>query len=490
VTLLLAVSSPVNAKTKVFLVLANGFTFNDFESGDDLALVREIAARGSIGLIQPMSDGEPSEPAVYLSIGAGLPMAAPREQGPRFLEAGVERTVADLAIDTFPAVGREGDIVCRAYRRRFGEYCPLEAEIVHVSLPALLRAQSAQGAKALGGFAETFKRAGKQMSAHGDWRSSLIAMDSRGAVMEGSLFQLSNEQVKRLLNSVDLMIVSPDTPNALRRYTRIGMELAESGTANVLIANPFSGIKAGNWSEPGFIIAFGPNFKPNTLLTSERTRRNGLISAVDIAPGILRIVGVPPPYPGVGKPFYAVSGGSKPMEALKRLREGLMEVTVVRSPVLTVHLWLAILAPLVTLIGLGTERSGILVVGLFLLRAMAVSVVAFLLTALNPPTTLWGSIAVSLGWSFMLGGVVGLLRRFHPLLPLGVAVLITVLVVGSDVLTGSALVGISVLGDYNRSTALWFLMGWAFFAFVEWQVAQSKPLPVSQEPKPLRQGLR
>lgn len=471
---------PAQAVPKVLVILSSGYTLEDVRQGEQLDQFQGIGRQGSATLVLPVADGEPSDPAVFLSVGAGIPMSAPRNSGPRFLEGNVERTVADVAADMFSCVGSEGDVVCRAYRRRFGSYPPLNAAAVHVGLPALLRSQRPEQAKRLGALGEILHRNKLSVGLYGTWQSGLIGMDSKGVVLEGQFKQPRPDRVRSLLAQHDLMIITVETVSSFRLYARVAEVLAKDGTANILVGCITPPYHYSHWPTPGFLFAMGPAFAQGTLLTSPSTHTAGLISTTDIGPTILNLLGVSESFGGQGKPAIVEPAGEGGWISISRLNDQMVATDKARDSVFMVHGILAFFAPLITLLGIALAVPSIVTIGKFMVRSAAASPIAFLLAGIVAPGRVGEFVAATIGICVLAAFGTSLLERWRGSAPLLTLLGITALLATVDAATGGGLASRSVLGGYPGTLLFLWFTGALIYVLVEARV-ESFAAPPSQE---------
>ena len=123
------------APPKTLVLLVSNMDWADVQTSDRLQAVRDLAASGSVALLNTAVSGEATEAAAYLSVGASERIAAPAERGPTIPVDEVPFTIADIAAEVYPASGLEGNAVRPVYFRRFGIAPPSDAVVVAIGLP-------------------------------------------------------------------------------------------------------------------------------------------------------------------------------------------------------------------------------------------------------------------------------------------------------------------------------------------------------------------
>jgi hypothetical protein len=187
------------------------------------------------------------------------------------------------------------------------------------------------------------------------------------------------------------------------------------------------------------------------MLTSETTRTTGLIAATDVAPTVLRHLGLEPPSDVEGQEIEAERGAS---EDLSGLADRLGAIVPRRDPAL---LWmLAAWAGLTCVLALARRGAGLragLRVGF--LAALWVPGVALLTAALRPGEAL--ELAILAAGSLALGSATDRLVRWPaaPLLP-AACVLVAHTI---DLAAGSPLIATSLAGPNPRGGARFFGIG-------------------------------
>jgi hypothetical protein len=174
-------------------------------------------------------------------------------------------------------------------------------------------------------------------------------------------------------------------------------------------------------------------------LTSDSTRMDGYVLSTDVAPTVLDHFGIPVPTEMSGQPIR--SEGAVDVAAIESLGDRMAVISARRGPVigLNVAIWLAALA-LVALLGRGClARQAVRVVGL---AVVYLPFVLLLGAALEPGETA-ERLLVLLLCPLLAGATLLLLRDYRAL---AVASAATVLAYAVDVIAGSPLTSLSLLG--------------------------------------------
>ena len=210
--------------------------------------------------------------------------------------------------------------------------------------------------------------------------------------------------------------------------------LPQEGSYDLLIA---IARPTGDSDQPLPIGIEGPGFDGN--LTSDSTRMDGYVLSTDVAPTILGALGIEVPSQMSGQPIRAE--GSADPAAVESLVERMDVISSRRGPVigLNVVIWLAALL-LVTLLSRGRlARAGVRLTGL---TVVYLPLVLLLGAALEPGETA-ERLLVLLCAPLLAGVSLLLLKGYRGL---AVASAATVLAYALDVVAGSPLTSLSLLG--------------------------------------------
>ena len=221
----------------------------------------------------------------------------------------------------------------------------------------------------------------------------------------------------------------------LSEMDRFGLErLGRAGDHGLLIA---IAKPTGKSDEPLPIGIKGPGFDGN--LTSDSTRMDGYVLSTDVAPTILDRLGIEVPSQMSGQPIR--SEGSVDPAAIESLVERMGVISSRRGPVIGLNaiVWLVALLA-VTLLSRGRlARAG---VRLTALTVLYLPLVLLLGAALEPGGTV-ERLLVLLGAPLLAGASLLLLSGYRALAVVSAA---TVLAYALDVVAGSPLTSLSLLG--------------------------------------------
>ena len=210
--------------------------------------------------------------------------------------------------------------------------------------------------------------------------------------------------------------------------------LPPKGSYQLLIAIAWP---TGKSDEPVPIGIAGTSFHGN--LTSDSTRTNGYVLSTDVAPTILRHFGIPVPSAMSGQPIR--SEGKVDPVAIETLVDRMDVISSRRGPVIGVAIltWLALTA-LVWLLSRGRlARVGIKLLGLSLVYLPLV----LLLGAALEPSEAAERLLVLILSPLLAGVTLAALRGYRAL---AVASALTVVAYAIDVIAGSPLTSLSLLG--------------------------------------------
>jgi len=348
VPLCLSVTCAVNAQSPhrphVIVVLADALRFEDIQN-PECAILKDMACRGSLGMMNCAVAGARSGMAANLTLSAGRQVAA-------------ESTDA-FAFNDWEAVPGENGEARMAYMRRVGPLEPFASRtapdpdraVKHLGIAALTRrglssdrlgailaSQTPPVTTWVGGNADTYTP---------DRSAALLTVDTMGAGAGAvsllrfdnsesfgliddplAMIQEANEAAQHfdfvVVQTGDLGRLEASRPYlsdqqfharrdaALRRLSILlnGMNASAlaSGADLMLIcprpiANPS---RHGSWDRLTPFIAVGPDFGPG-LVASPTTRRMGLVANIDFAPTVLRLFHVTQPIVMTGRPITTLA---------------------------------------------------------------------------------------------------------------------------------------------------------------------------------------
>jgi len=174
-------------------------------------------------------------------------------------------------------------------------------------------------------------------------------------------------------------------------------------------------------------------------LTSDSTRLDGYVLSTDVAPTILERLGVEVPAGMAGRPIRAE--GEVDPGAVAELGERMSVISERRGPVIGVSLliWLVFLGLAAASGGMGTARAGVRLVGL----AVVLLPLVLLVAAASEPSEAAEVLVAVVGPPLLAAA---LLALFGGYCALAAAAALTVLAYAADVLAGSSLTALSLLG--------------------------------------------
>ena len=422
---------------KVLLLLASGLSLDDLQGR--LPHVRQLAEAGGAALLNTATSGTRTESAAYLSVGASERLGAPDEALAAQVRSPEEN---DL----------EGDSARNVYRRRFGVPPPQDAGLLHLGLPALAQVQpSPSRAAQIGALGEALRNAGFQAATDGDPRSVLVVMDRRGTAAHVPVPRQPDEkQVAAMLAQADVMAITAQDAESLDHLAKTALPLSQR---HYVIA----AIPAAVPGRLGVITAAGPGIAGHSILLSPTTRTPGLAANIDIAPTVLKWLGMAIPTGMGGQPITTGRPSGNALDTLALLDRQVVATRNATVPVLIGYGIFAIgtcLLALMTLLLPGWANRARAVHGGLLLAAAAL--VGFLPVGVWAPPSPWlyGAAVVGVSGLLVLAAI-GVGRRLHyP--TLGVLLTATAIVVIIDTFFGSVLVSRALLSGY-------FLPGLRFY---------------------------
>jgi hypothetical protein len=207
--------------------------------------------------------------------------------------------------------------------------------------------------------------------------------------------------------------------------------LGGSSVLLIAIARP-----AGRDDEPLAIGLAGAGFDGD--LSSDSTRTDGYVLSTDVAPTVLEHFALDVPAAMSGQPIRGE--GSVDAAAIESLGARMAVISHRRGPVIGWSLlaWLALLAAVVA-VGRGAARSGIRLIGL----AVVYMPLLLLAAAALEPTEGVEALLVALGAPLLAVATLAALRGYRAL---SCAAALTVLAYAVDVIAGSPLTSLSLLG--------------------------------------------
>lgn len=336
-------AQPAPHTPHLVVILADALQFDDIEN-PECAVLKELAYRGSIGMMNCAVKGKKSGVTANLTLAAGAQVAAEASDS--------------FAFNDWEAVPGENGEARMAYMRRVG---PLtsnlslmspnpDSEVKHLGIAVLatrqldvnrlgsaLAAQNPPVTTWVGGNADTYSpdRSAAMLTVNslgvGAGLVSLLRFDNSapfGLIDDPlAMVQAAAEALERfdfvVLQTGDLSRLESARPYlsdrefharraaALRRLSILVGGLSSSAdavAADLLIVSPrpiANPEHPGVWDRLTPMIATGPDFPPGRL-TSPTTRRIGLVANIDFAPTVLRHFHIQPPITMTGRAMQVV----------------------------------------------------------------------------------------------------------------------------------------------------------------------------------------
>jgi hypothetical protein len=459
---------------KAILVLVNRLSVRDLAAGP-MPLTREWVKQSAFGLMNSNTGGEKTDLNTYLTMALGVPATSkipPQIYNPE------ERT-------------REGGAAGRIYEERTGRAA---AGPLLINAPVFRQAlEKLPYASSLGLLGDAWSAHGVRTAVIGGMDEGTIArrygalfiLDEAGRASGGKLLGRDavsaaplrpfgmRTDVKRveqlaipLLNGHDLLIIDDGDLSRLEdgqkmwtraRYDQVRQEIlretdrlidvfmrkADADTL-VMLAVPRVSVDAasrGEWLAP--LVVRGGRIQPGTLLTSSTTRREGIVSNLDVAPTLLTQMQIPVPPKMLGHPLQGGIEAGDPLAKGYALAVKTAQTYIWRPKVMIGYGLCALLLLLYFVVQARmrvqpfsrrlAEEAGIALLSLPLL---------WLFFPLFPAGG-WLQLAVgTAGLAAFLGGL-SLIRPF--LLRLAVLGLLTATAVVADIGTGGRMAAASVL---------------------------------------------
>ncbi len=476
-------------QNSLVLILCDGLRLEDLQS-DSLQALRDVASRGSLGLMNCAVNGKRSGVSAMLAIAAGTQLPA-------------EDTDSQAYNDWEIPQGENGS-ARMAYMRRMG---PLNSEaqkqlpdpeqaVKHLGVASLEKRRisrntlgaalaSAGITRWIGGCADTDKaqRAASLLTVDaqglGAGAFGLLRHDNSAAygkiddplaliqateealethrfcvVQVGDLSRL--EAARSYLSDSQFHIRRSD---ALRRLNILVFGLSQLASTradlDVLFVSPHppADVQYGRaWNRLTPIAGIGPHFSAG-LMTSDTTRRSGLVANTDIAPTILQIFSVEDrPTTFTGRPIRTEAAGGSTGDSRLAYEARLDFVSHMNEPAKTVLLYpmgvfyFLVVAAALLLCRKAPGQAHWLTP--FLVSGLNIPAAMLLAPVLMPPTMLEYGLRI-LAWAAGLTLVaygIGMWRKLSPSL---VTMLLTMAILAADTLTGQHLQKDSLFCTYT-----------------------------------------
>ncbi|AQS59569.1 hypothetical protein [Desulforamulus ferrireducens] len=404
--------------SRVVMVVVDKITIDDY-AGDHLRNIKALTQKGSVGLLNNNTGAGIYSEHTYPTIGGGAHLIGTDEGNYAFAE---HERVAD-------AFGWE------EYQSRTGWQSP-EGAAVQLGIGRLQRLNSELRYPAVpGALGQAIEDGGYKTAVIGnaDTREkhrrlvTTITMNQRGITYFSDIDRSILIENKTLLGSfrtdftkvlqrvehykkagVALVVIETgdmtriyesrnialDTAyqqqreKALAEIDRFVGELAESMDFKqelllvVTPTPPSEAIKETKNLTP--IFAVGPGYTPGTLLTSSTTKRDGIIMNTDIAPTILKALGLPSVLEMSGRPFMSSSmvPEGNTLEYLANVNQRLISTYQGRAPLQSAYVFVQIIVLVMALFGIFLKRHMAEHIKPFLLVVMAVPLAELLMPLL------------------------------------------------------------------------------------------------------------
>lgn len=459
---------------RVVLVIMDKVTISDYQELN-LVHLRQLANRGSMGLLNNNTGGGIYSEHTYPTIGGGAHLVG---TGEAFNGFNYDEEVQDS-----PAA--------KEYFRRTG-IAPSQGSVLQLAIGKLNRLNEALYYSAQpGALGESLHRAGLKTAVIGNADTpgvqrrlaTTISMDRQGqtdmgfvgeAVLKlqpealGSLRTNYDEVFKRIgdFRKKDASFIVIETGDTTRIYEErdkgtdqaydkqraevlknldrfVGdltgqMDLSKEVLLVVTPTPTDEAIKENNQLTP--VFALGPGFIPGSLLTSGTTKRDGIIMNTDIAPTVLKVLGLTPSVSMSGRPF--LTSDLRPEEGsysfLVNLNQKLVTTYRARPPLQSAYVLVQIIVLFVALFGIFFKRHMAEVIKPFLLFVMAVPLAELLMPLLpNPSVAVMALELIVI--TLMISGLAILVNRKLGLDPFIFICITSAGVILGDVINGSNL---------------------------------------------------
>jgi hypothetical protein len=300
---------------RVVMVLVDRVRVDDFLG---IPAVRNLAPTAAFGLISVAGRGVVTPFVGSLSISAGTRAVAP-DPATHFL------TIQPGPVRERLLVGTVGE----AYQARTGMVPPEAsgetAPFVYPDITAVKDANGAAEIRAVPGMlGQTLADAAvtRSVASFADpvvtRLAPLVAMDRRGVVPWGILMNrldpsAAGAAIQRAMDRGGLVAIDAGgTASATVILPEVIKRVGPNDALIILASDPAPEVSFEHtWLAP--ILAIGPGLDGG-LLTSASTRRDGVVSNVDVMPTVLSWLGVTPPEGVLGQPFESIPVGDPPAE--------------------------------------------------------------------------------------------------------------------------------------------------------------------------------
>ncbi len=474
-----------NNTASLITILIPGLTLEDLKA-PQLHHLPTMAAKGSLGLMNTLSGGNKQLPNAYLTLGSGTRAASPKEG-----VLGFEQS------EEFHGL-KAADLYLRYTGNPSGD-----ARIIHPYYYAVYAGNSPELKPGLLG--GTLQENAVPVTLLGNHDlpgvlarpGVLFAMDHRGKVPEGAIDQRCNKisifsptyyttnypylltKTKQILQSKKGLIIldlgdlsrlenlsSHIAPNIYQKTREsilaemdalvgVLIKLSQEHGASLLLVTPYPSkneILRGNTLAP---VIYYPSQNMPGLLTSASTKREGIVTNLDIVPTILNFFHINPPILFTGTPLQVIPR-EKSLEFLFNLQEKLLANHQQRPQILKPYVFLQIIIILSTIFLLLLHHPWVKYCRYFLLLLTLFPLIVLFLP-LFPSLNIFSRTLFILT-SLILCTVV-LEKKYDPIKRLAFPYLLTAFFIVADLLQGAPLMKSSLLGYDPISGARYYGIG-------------------------------
>ncbi|SJZ33243.1 hypothetical protein [Garciella nitratireducens] len=460
---------------QVIMVVINQVNYQDLMQ---MKSVEDIINKGGVGLLNTRTAGKAIIPKAYATIGAGV------------------RAEGNWTSSEAQPATKENEII---YKTRTGQKVP-KGGILNLEINQLIsyNEEGEYGATA-GQLGTLIRNAGLKTAAYGNMDVGeenrrphvLIAMDQWGRVDQGEVsrniliedptypgelrtdFSKIYNYIKENKNFPALTVVetgditrleeekvnlSPqmyekhkkDTLQRFDDFIEKTKKLVDKENKLLVLVTPFANQEdRSEGYELTPVVMYGDGVEKG-LLISDTTRREGFISNVDIAPTILSYLGIEKENM-VGQPIHVVPGEKDYLNKLLETNEFVVANSNNRLPILTMfvayQIVLLIVALFMVLFKRNISEKYINVFKKFLLSGMIIPIVLLYIPIFEIKNLFLYIIAI-IAITFLLSWIVNYIenKMEDPLIPIIFITLFTALSLIIDIIMGTPLVKISLLG--------------------------------------------
>ncbi len=379
----------VNGKRKAVLIVVDRVDLSELMSGKNL---ERLASEGSLGLLNARTAKLIASENTYLTIGCG----ARADGGPYGKDAFNTNEVVDKI------VGLEAGTI---FQHRTGLTPPTNS-VVNLGIVDILKRNAELPSTVLPGLlGETLKKNGLKVAVLGNAdingephrEVALIAMDEEGIVPLGDVgntlclkdqtvlggyrtdYETLLSRVREYLKQADFLVIelgdisridsqsglaeekvtAAQKERAIKAIDElVGGLLNEIGSGKTLVMVVTPTPSRANLKEKANLTSLlisGSGFRGG-VLSSDTTRRRGIVSNTDIAPTILSFFEIETPYQMSGRPIFALSQ-KNPVPYLLNLSTKAIAIYQTRNAVLTLFVVFSVASIIIALLALLVGRQ-------------------------------------------------------------------------------------------------------------------------------------